>query len=65
MRAVTRTAGPDNVYGTPDDEPGEYKVTLTNITAKLTSQLNPQHRFNGFVQVQTKDYPEREGTAYS
>lgn len=59
-----RAPGPDGVYGTPDDEPGEYKVTLTNTTAKLTTQLNPQHRFNGFVQMQTKDYPEREGTAY-
>jgi hypothetical protein len=60
----SRTAGADGVFGTSDDDPGEYKVTLTNTTAKLTSQITPQHRFNGFVQIQTKDYPEREGNAY-
>lgn len=60
----SRTAGADGRFGTSDDEPGEYKVTLTNLTLKLTSQLNPKHRFNGFVQAQTKDYPERDASAY-
>jgi len=56
--------GPDAVVGTADDVPGNYQVTLTNYTGKLTGQLNPQHRFNGFIQAQTKDYPERNADAY-
>lgn len=56
--------GPDNLPGTADDVPGNYLVTLTNATVKLTGQLNPKHRFNGFVQAQTKDYPERTANSY-
>jgi hypothetical protein len=56
--------GPDNVPGTADDAPGNYLVTLTNATAKLTGQLGPTHRFSGFVQAQTKDYPERGADSY-
>ncbi len=56
--------GPDNVIGTSDDVPGEYKVNLTNLTGKLTGQLSPKHRFTGFVQAQTKDMPERNGDAF-
>ncbi len=44
--------------------PGEYNVLLTNLTAKLTGQVNPKHRFTGFVQAQKKDYPERNADAY-
>lgn len=43
---------------------GDYKVTLENFTGKLTGQINPQHRFSGFVQSQTKDYPERNADAF-
>jgi hypothetical protein len=60
----SRTAGADGVFGTSDDEAGDYKVTLTNWTGKMTAQPTAKHRFNGFVQIQTKDYPEREGDAY-
>jgi hypothetical protein len=56
--------GADNIVGTSDDEAGEYHVTLTNITGKLTGQVNPKHRFTGFVQAQKKDYPERNADAY-
>ena len=56
--------GADNIIGTSDDVPGDYQVTLTNYTGKLTGQLNPKHRFNGFVQAQTKDYPQRNADAY-
>jgi len=56
--------GQDNTIGTSDDVPGEYHVTLTNLTGKLTGQISPRHRFNGFVQAQTKDYPERNADAY-
>lgn len=44
--------------------PGEYNVLLTNTTGKVTGQLNPRHRFNGFVQAQKKDYPERNADQY-
>jgi hypothetical protein len=44
--------------------PGEYNVLLENETVKLTGQLNPKHRFSGFVQAQKKDYPERNADAY-
>jgi len=44
--------------------PGEYHVNLENLTVKLTGQLSNKHRFNGFVQKQTKDYPERNADAY-
>jgi hypothetical protein len=44
--------------------PGYYKTTLENFTGKLTGQINPQHRFAGFVQSQTKDYPERNADAF-
>ena len=56
--------GPDNILATADDVPGEYLVTLTNLTGKLTGQISPKHRFSGFVQAQTKDYPERNADAY-
>jgi hypothetical protein len=50
-------------YVTPG-VPGEYHVNLENLTVKLTGQINSKHRFNGFVQKQTKDYPERNADAY-
>ncbi len=50
-------------YATPD-VPGEYHVNLENLTVKLTGQINSKHRFNGFVQKQTKDYPERNADAF-
>ena len=56
--------GADNIIGTADDVPGEYEVTLTNLTAKLTGQLSTKHRFTGFVQAQTKDMPERNSDAF-
>jgi outer membrane receptor protein involved in Fe transport len=56
--------GPDNAIGTGDDVPGNYLVTLENITGKLTGQINPRHRFSAFVQAQTKDYPERNADAF-
>jgi hypothetical protein len=51
-------------YYTEPGVPGEYNVLITNTTVKLTGQLNPKHRFSGFVQSQTKDYPERNADAY-
>ncbi len=56
--------GQDNTIGTSDDVPGEYHVTLTNLTSKLTGQISSKHRFTGFVQAQKKDYPERNADAY-
>jgi Carboxypeptidase regulatory-like domain len=44
--------------------PGDYNVLITNTTGKLTSQLGPKHRFSGFVQSQTKDYPQRNADAF-
>ncbi len=44
--------------------PGEYNVLLTNATGKLTGQLSSNHRFNGFIQAQKKDYPERNADAF-
>jgi hypothetical protein len=51
-------------YYTSPGQSGEYNVLMTNITGKLTGQLNPKHRFSGFVQSQKKDYPERNADAY-
>jgi hypothetical protein len=51
-------------YYTSPGVPGEYNVLVTNTTAKLTAQTSPKHRFSGFVQAQTKDYPERNADAY-
>jgi hypothetical protein len=56
--------GPDGTLGTSDDVPGDYEVTLTNLTGKLTGQLGAKHRFSGFVQAQEKDYPERNADAF-
>ena len=56
--------GPDNLVGTGDDVAGDYYVSLTNLTGKLTGQINPHHRFSGFVQAQTKDYPERTADGF-
>ena len=44
--------------------PGKYKPLITNTTGKLNAQLGPKHRFSGFVQVQKKDYPERNGDQF-
>ncbi len=44
--------------------PGDYDVTLTNYTGKLTAQATQKHRFSGFVQAQTKDYPERNADGF-
>ena len=51
-------------YFASPGEPGDYQVTLTNYTGKMTGQLNPKHRFSGFIQAQTKDYPQRNADAY-
>ncbi len=56
--------GADNIVGTSDDEAGEYHVTLTNLTGKVTAQAGPKHRFASFMQAQTKDYPERNADAF-
>ncbi|MGE5361448.1 MAG: TonB-dependent receptor domain-containing protein [Bacteroidales bacterium] len=50
-------------YVTPG-VPGEYNVLVTNATAKVSGQVNPSHRFNAFVQMQKKDYPERNADGY-
>lgn len=44
--------------------PGEYNVNIKNYTGKITGQLNPKHRFSGFVQAQKKWYPQRTADAY-
>jgi hypothetical protein len=56
--------GPDGLTGTSDDVPGNYHVALENTTVKLTGQASLRHRFTGFIQAQTKDYPERGANAY-
>jgi hypothetical protein len=59
-----RNAGPDNVLGTGDDEPGENRVLLKNYTGKVTGQASSRHRFASFVQYQVKDQPERTADAF-
>lgn len=59
----SRTAGPDGVFGTLDDEPGEYVNTLTNYTGKATAQLTNRHKLQSFYQWNRKLFPERGGTA--
>lgn len=56
--------GADNAIGTSDDVPGDYQVTLTNYTGKLTAQAGVRHRFSSFMQAQTKDYPERNADGF-
>jgi hypothetical protein len=56
--------GPDGLPGTADDVAGNYEVTLTNITGKLTGQIGSHHRFSGFVQAQKKDQPDRTADAF-
>ena len=51
-------------YYTSPGNPGEYNVSIWNLTGKVTAQINPKHRFSAFVQKQTKDYPERNADAY-
>ncbi len=51
-------------YYTSPGVPGEYNVLITNTTGKLTGQLSTKHRFSGFVQVQKKDYPQRNADGY-
>ena len=59
-----KSPGPDGIYGTADDVLGEYNVLVVNNTGKLTAQLSAKHKLNGFVQMQEKDYPERDAGAY-
>ncbi len=56
--------GPDSTIGTGDDVPGDYEVTLKNITGKLTGRINAKHQLSAFVQSQTKDYPQRNADAF-
>jgi hypothetical protein len=51
-------------YESSPGVPGDYHVTLTNITGKVTAQASPRHRFASFVQAQTKDYPERNADRF-
>ncbi|MBL8139532.1 MAG: TonB-dependent receptor [Acidobacteria bacterium] len=51
-------------YFTSPGEPGEYHVTLTNLTGKVTAQAGQKHRFSSFVQAQEKDYPERNADGF-
>jgi hypothetical protein len=57
-------AGSDGTYGTADDVPGYYRVTLTNTTVKLSGQATPKHRFSAFTQIQEKEMPQRGGDSY-
>ena len=59
----SRTAGPDGIYGTDDDEPGENEVNLTNYTVKVTGQPALKHKLQAFYQYSRKLYPERGGSA--
>ncbi len=51
-------------YFTSPGVSGEYNVLVWNATGKMTGQLTPKHRFSGFAQYQTKDYPERNADSY-
>lgn len=64
VSGYSASPGPDNLPGTADDVAGDYLVTLTNYTGKLSGQLTSKHRFSGFIQAQTKDYPERNADSY-
>jgi carboxypeptidase family protein len=49
-----KAAGPDRVYGTPDDEQGEFRLDLTNQTGKGTYQLSRKYQVIGFFQRNLK-----------
>lgn len=60
----SKTAGPDGIYGTPDDELGDDRTDLRNYTAKLSFQPGRRYRLIGFYQLNEKDQPEREADRF-
>ena len=58
----SRTPGTDNIYGTPDDEPGVNKMIVTNQSVKLSYQPETKWRLIGYWQRNVKNEPERDGS---
>jgi len=49
-----KSPGPDKVYGTPDDVPGDALITVFDKTVKLSYQISPKHKLTGFASREGK-----------
>ncbi|MBI2833908.1 MAG: TonB-dependent receptor [Acidobacteria bacterium] len=56
--------GPDGKFGTADDVPGESLADLIDYTAKVSYQPTKNYKVIGFIQINPKIEPEREGTRF-
>ena len=56
--------GADNIVGTADDVPGEYRRHAHEPHRQADRADRPEAPVHGFVQAQTKDYPERNADAF-
>ena len=59
-----KSAGPDGLYGTADDVPGENAADQTSYTGKLSAQLTTSQRINGFWQRTEIHRPENGSSAF-
>jgi hypothetical protein len=59
-----RSPGPDGVYLTPDDVPGEYKSGLDSGALKLSWQAARQHRVIGVWTPAVKYQPQRDASVF-
>jgi hypothetical protein len=64
LTGYSRTAGPDRVYGTADDEPGYPPALQQNQTVKVSSQLTPKNRLIGFWQRNWVDEKQAQGSRF-
>ncbi len=64
LSGYSRTRGADGVYGTLDDEPGLPTAVQSNLTAKVSYQMNPANRFIGFWQRNWVVEPQAQASRF-
>lgn len=64
LAGYSSAPGPDQVYGTGDDEPGYPPAKQTNQTVKVSSQITPSHRLIGFWQRNWVDETQAQASRF-
>ncbi len=60
----SKAPGPDNRFGTPDDEQGFNPMLITNESLKMSYQPTPKNRLIGFIAHNVKYESESEGSRF-
>jgi hypothetical protein len=64
VTGYAESPGPDGRYGTSDDVAGFNPISVTNETLKLSYQPKTSYKAIGFIQHNSKNEPQRDGSRF-